>query len=222
MPNKTVYFLIDCSGSMYGARADAVNNAMQKVVGLAVPEIIVQTTVDSKIYFKVYGFSDEFPGKLMEFVGKTPVEQFTTWSDIDQSMFNGGTPTGAALQGIINDITGGNRGEPDPNAVSPAIILISDGAPNGSNPTYEEVLECAEKGNPKEVKAFRKSLRVAIGINLGNDPEGEQGRASLKMFGRVSDRMAKEGIEPYYDCSSDYVDNLVKILISATVMASLD
>lgn len=29
---KTVYFLIDCSGSMYGNRRDAVHTTMKKVV----------------------------------------------------------------------------------------------------------------------------------------------------------------------------------------------
>ncbi|MBQ2717988.1 MAG: VWA domain-containing protein [Clostridia bacterium] len=214
--NKTVYFVIDCSGSMHGSRADAVNTAMQKVVQEAIPEIKAQKNNDLQISFKVLGFSDAFSGKVCELMPKTDLDDFTDWDFIDQETFNGGTPTGAALQAVIDDLKGGNRGEPDMNAVAPAIILISDGEPNGSSPTYEEVLKCAEKGNPDEVKMFRKALRVALGICVD-----ERGRESLVKFGKLSDKLEKAGYKSYYDCSDTYVDDFVNILKSMTVNMSI-
>ena len=214
--NKTVYFLIDCSGSMYGTRGDAVNTAMQKVAAEVIPEIRGQKSDDLNISFLVLGFSDAHAERVFEIMPKTALEDFNVWDPIDPETFNGGTPTGAAIQAVIQDILGGNRGEPDANAVAPAIILISDGMPNGSNPTYEEVLQCAEKGGPKEVVAFRRALRVALGMSVD-----EAGKQSLKQFGKVSKKMEAAGIEAYYDCSENFVDRFVEILKSVTINVSV-
>ncbi len=211
---KTVYFVIDCSGSMYGPRADAVNIAMRKVVEEAIPEIKVRKVNDLELSFKVIGFSDAFPGGLEEIVPLTSLDEFNEWNDLLPEKFYGGTPTGAALESIILDIQGGKHGEPDADAVSPAIILISDGMPTDGQ-HYETVLKKAIKGDPTEVRQFRKSLRVAIGINVD-----EQGRSSLQTFGEVSKKMAGEGLKAYYDCSDSYLDDIAVILAKATIMAS--
>ncbi len=214
--NKTVYFLIDCSGSMYGNRGDAVNTAMEKVVSEAIPAIKAQKNDDLSISFVVLGFSDAFNGKVVELMPRTELDDFDHWDAIESDMFNGGTPTGAGLKAVIDDLNGGRRGEPDPNAVAPVIILISDGEPNGDNPTYDAVMECAVKGGPNENKMFRKAIRVALGMDVN-----DTGRASLKKFGSVSAKMASAGVASYYDCSEDYVDDFVSILKSVTVNASV-
>lgn len=214
--NKTVYLLIDCSGSMYGARADAVNTAMQKIVYEGIPEIKKLKSETLDIYFKVLGFSSDHRNDVFEILPKTALEDFNQWDNIDPETFCGGTPTGAAIKAVIDDLVGGNRGEFNVNDAAPAIILISDGMPNGDNPTYEEVMECAVKGGPKEVKAFRKALRIALGMSVD-----DAGRESLKKFGDVSDKMKKAGIESYYDCSEEYIGKFVEILKSATVKASV-
>ena len=214
MYNKTVYFLIDCSGSMYGKRADAVNIAMAKVVDEILPQVRKLKTNEVDLYFKVLGFTGAHRDKVFEIVPKTSLEDFMSWDPIDPEAFSGSTPTGAALQKVIEDLQGGdNHGEPDLNAVAPAIILISDGEPTDKDPTYEEMLECAVKGGPHEVKAFRKALRVALGISVE-----DKGRESLKKFGQVSEKL--EGISAYYDCSEAYVDELARILMYVTMVAS--
>lgn len=214
--NKTVYFLIDCSGSMYPNRGDAVNTAMEKIVTEAVPDIKAQKNDDLNITFVFLGFSDQFQGKVVELMPRADLDEFDHWDRIEPDMFNGGTPTGAAIQAIIDDMNGGQRGEPSPKAVAPVIILISDGEPNGDNPTYDEVLECAVKGGPKENLMFRRAIRIALGMDVN-----EAGRQSLKKFGSVSTKMASAGIASYYDCSEDYVDDFVSILKSVTVNASI-
>lgn len=213
--NKTVYFLIDCSGSMYGKRGDAVNDAMEEVAKKVVPEIIAQKNADMKIKFKVLGFSGE--NTIKQIVGETDLEDFAKqWQPIPAAAFDGGTPTGAAIQAVIQDIQGGCHGDKDPDALPPAIILISDGEPNGKDPTYDEVLECAVKGGDKEIADFRRTIRIAIGMNVN-----DSGRESLKKFGNVSNKMAKNGIPSYYDCSDQYTDQFIEILKSATMMASM-
>ncbi|MBO4472836.1 MAG: VWA domain-containing protein [Clostridia bacterium] len=215
--NKTVYFLIDCSGSMYGSRADAVNNAMAQVVSQVFDDIRGTKDATLNLSFVVLGFTDAHKDKVFEIVPKTALEDFKTWDPIDPEAFNGGTPTGAALKKVIDDLQGGAyHGDVDVNAVAPAIILISDGEPNGKDPTYEEMLECAEKGNPHEVTAFRKALRVALGISVN-----DAGRESLKKFGKVSARMERSGIAAYYDCSEQYASEFAEILKSVTINASM-
>ena len=215
--NKTVYMLIDCSGSMYGARADAVNNAMEKIVTEGIPEIRKMETADLNISFVVLGFSDNFPNKVIEFLPKTSLEDFNSWNRIESEMFEGGTPTGAAIQAVIDDIKGAStHGDKDISAIPPAILLISDGLPNGTNPTYEEALTAADKNSPTYVPMFRRALRVALAINVD-----DEGRESLKKFGSVSAKMQAKGLESYYECSDQYLDQFVEIIKSATVNASV-
>lgn len=209
MKKKTVYFLIDCSGSMYGARGDAVNAAMEKVVTNVIPEVVKADNSELKIKFKVLGFSGE--DKVVTILPETDLENFTEWKPIPGEAFNGGTPTGAAIQAVIQDIQGGSHGDIDPEALPPAIILISDGEPNGTNPTYDEVMKCAESGSSNCVDNFQRAIRVAIGMNVE-----DSGRESLKKFGNVSKTMRKDGISAYYDCSEEYVDEFAKILMSVT------
>lgn len=210
---KTIYFLIDCSGSMDGARADAVNNAMQRVVQEALPVIKMNKDETIDLSFVAYGFSDCFPTGVKELMGKTDLDDFTQWEDIESDMFKGGTPTGVGIQAVIDDISCADRGV---NDAVPAIILISDGMPNCGTPSYEEVMKKAIKGDPCENPIFRRSLRFAIGINVDDD-----GRRSLMQFGNVSRKMQASGIQSYYDCSEQYVDNLIEIIKSATINASL-
>ena len=217
MPNKTIYFLIDCSGSMYGARADAVNTAMEKIVNEVIPQVRLLKAADLDLYFMVLGFNDMLTDKVVEIVPKTSVDDFNQWPPIEQDFFNGGTPTGAAIERVIQDLQGGVRGEPDVNAVVPAIFLISDGEPNGSNPTYEEVMECAVKDSPKEVRAFRKAIRIAFAMNVTDD----RAKESLKKFGSVSAKMAARGLQGYYECSDEYLDYFVDIIMTATMNVSV-
>lgn len=214
--NKTVYFLIDCSGSMYGNRANAVNTAMERIAVEVVPEIRKQKNADLNISFMFLGFSDSFPDKVVELMPRTDLDDFNMWKRIPDSQFNGGTPTGAAIEKVIQDLQGGVHGEPDPNAVAPVIILVSDGAPNGTNPSYDEIMECAVKGGPKEIRLFRKALRVALAMDVD-----ASGRASLQKFGKVSDRMEKAGISAYHECQNEYTKDFIEILMSVTLNASV-
>lgn len=215
--NKTVYFLIDCSGSMHGNRADAVNVAMRKIVDEAIPDIKAQKNADLDLTFLVLGFRDVGDNNnVFEIVSRTDLDDFNQWNPIPSEVFKGGTPTGAAIQAVVDDLTGSNYGDVDVNRVAPVIILVSDGMPtDGDN--YDKVLEYGVKGGPNEVVLFRKALRVALGMDVAAD-----GKQSLERFGKLSKKMESAGIKAYYDCSEKYVDSFVEILKSVTINASLD
>ncbi len=198
---RTVYFLIDLSDSMRGSYGDAVNTAMEVVAKTIVPQIMYQKSADLTISFKVIGFKGE---KDIRLLADVPFEDFPkTWKPIPEVEFGGGTPTGAAIKAVIVDILGYLHGDVDSDALPPVLILISDGISNGRNPTYEEVMECADRNSPRYVSAFRKAVRVAIGVNVE-----EEGRAALQKFGAISHYMRQIGIQPYYDCSAGYPEQL--------------
>ena len=214
MRKKTTYIIIDRSGSMNGARADAVNLAMQGVMRDVLPEVLSQKDADMEPMIAVLTYSSD---GIDWYVPKTKMEDVKgDWLPIDASKFYGGTPTGEAIAKVIEDINTGDYGEPDPDAVPPAIILISDGMPNGQNPSYEEVLQRAEKDHVQYCADFRHANRIAIGIQVD-----ATGRESLKAFGRVSSSIASMGFEPYYDCTDDNLQALVAIIKSCTLGATV-
>ena len=169
------------------------------------PIIKDEKSADLDIRFKVIGFKGERDVRVLADASQ---EDFSTaWKPLPGNAFDGGTPTGAAIQAVIDDIQGGMHGDVDPDAFSPAIILISDGLPNGKEPTYEEVLECADGNSPKYVRAFRMITRVAIGMGVD-----EESRKSFQKFGSVPSSMKRGGILPYYDYFADAPEQLFESL----------
>ena len=220
MSKKTVYILIDSSGSMSGDRADAVNSAMRAVVSEAIPDALEKKDAELDIYFAVLTFTTDKndPSKLiLDWVlPKTEIGNISSWLDIEQEKFIGGTPTGEAIAKVVDDINGGNLGEPDPQSVAPAILLISDGMPNGNTISYEEALKFGDKTSDKFCPAYGRSNRIAIGINVDDD-----GRNSLKKFGRLSSTMKAKGYESYYDVSDQDLGAIVDLIKSNTIGLSL-
>ena len=218
MQNKTTYIMIDTSGSMRDcpthSRSSAVNQAMREVMEEILPRVLAEKDSEVVPYIAVLLFS----GRSIEWhIPRTKMEDVSgNWLDIELSKFDGGTPTGEAIKTVIDDITNGCNGEPDPDAVAPAFLLISDGMPNGSNPTYEEALGYADKNNPNYSPAFRHSNRIAIGIQVD-----ASGRDSLKKFGRVSNSVEAQGFDSYYDCTDSKRTALVEIIKSCTFALSV-
>ena len=116
------------------------------------------------------------------------------WPGIDDDLFEGATPTGAAIAEVVQKIGAGPHGEPvDPDMLAPSILLISDGEPNGKNPTYEEALDAALQD-----KAFKRANRIALAVDVDND-----GKESLQKFGRLSSSLKAQGLEPYMEATDD-------------------
>jgi uncharacterized protein YegL len=212
---KTVYILIDTSGSMTAnGRSDAVNQAMSDIMNDVLPEVLRQKDAELEPSLAVLTFSSE---AIDWYIPKIKMEdiQPDAWEPIER--FYGGTPTGEAIAKVIEHIQTGYYGEPDPEAVAPAFLLLSDGMPTASEPSYEEVLEREKKEHPQYCAEFRRSNRIAIGINVDDD-----GRNSLLKFGRVSSSMQREGYQPYYDCTDNNKQALIDIIKSCTLALSIN
>lgn len=192
--NMTVYFLLDCSASMYGERADMLNLFMDMLSSDIFPEILIQKNSDMKIKISVLGFSGARNPEAFYMLPKLELEEFCIkWRPLGAKSFDGDAPVGAAIEAVIYELNDGH-GDRDPDAVAPLILLISDGSFSGRAPTYEDVLQYAVKGGDREDTLFRRSLKIAVGINAD-----EEGRQNLKRFGRVSHMMERRGISTYYD-----------------------
>ena len=211
---KTIYFLIDCSESMR-AHVDAVNKTMQMIFVDAFPEIILRKCEDLDMVLTVFGFSGDFPGNVKVLMEKTDIKDIDKWNDLDSSLFGGKTTIGAGIQAAIDDFFYGDYGPDDP---APAIILISDGKPDNGSPSYDEVMEKAVKGSPNEITRFRKTLRIAIGVNT--DDAGIQ---SLQRFGAntLNARLTNKGVYTYYDCDEAFIGDLVTIFVDTPILATV-
>lgn len=153
MPRKvmTLFYIVDTSGSMSGAKIGALNAAVRET--LPIIEEISKTNSDSKIKVSVLEFSSG-----CEWMYPTPIEvESFEWRDLQAS---GLTSLGEAYDelseklshshGFMNEATG---------SFAPVIILLSDGAPTDSP---EHALE-----KLKSNKWFNVATKVAIAI--GND-----------------------------------------------------
>lgn len=219
MKQKTVYILIDTSGSMHDTtehtRASAVNQAMSQVMNEVLPRVLQEKDAELELSIAVLTFSST---KIEWHIPRTKMELVAgNWLDIDSESFYGGTPTGEAIKTVIDDMKTGCYGENNPDAVASAILLLSDGEPNGDNPTYEEVLQYADKENANYFPPFRYSNRIAIGIQVD-----EAGRESLKKFGRISSSIAESGHQAYYDCTDDDTQALIDVIKSCTLALSIN
>lgn len=217
---KTIYFVIDASGSMRDRRAGIINTAMRGVFEDVIPDIISNSDNKLELSIAVLLFSDRFPDGVKWIMPKTSMEsianQNETWTDMSNDDFFGGTPTGQGILAVINDCNYTNNGEADFNTVAPAIILITDGGANTGTPSFEDVLEYENRSNVNYSEIFRHSIRVAIGIDVSDSDRIDQ----LKRFGKVSTGMAARGLKPYYDHSEKYADELIEIIKSVTKMSS--
>jgi uncharacterized protein YegL len=144
-----VFFLVDCSGSMSGAKINSLNMAMR----MAVPEMrkaaLGNPLVD--VVVRVLRFSD---GAAWHVEGPVPVGEFE-WSDL---VAGGDTDMGHALAlaaSVMPTLSAAARQFP------PVVVLMSDGQPSDD---FEHGL--------RELLATRagaKAVRVAIAIGSDAD-----------------------------------------------------
>jgi len=218
--NKNLIFSVDCSGSMYGPRGDAVNEAMRGVFSGPLKEVVDNPSSDFELSVGVLAYRGDNEITWLVNPQKVDSNFNCTWNDIPQDFFYGGTPTGAAILSVFEYLKQSGNGEPDEEMLRPVIVLLSDGEPNGVNPTYEEAIQMlTDKEHPLyqnsgNGKLLYHSNRVAIGINVS--PEG---RETLKAFVKTSKSL--EGCSLYYDCTdANLKSDLKRILSSLTKAAS--
>ncbi len=149
VPRRTMvlFFVVDCSGSMSGAKIGTVNSAIEEIV----PELkeISETNADAQIKIATLAFSTG-----ARWVDSAPIaaENFR-WNYLDA---NGVTDLGEACMQLneklsrnafMSDVTG---------SFAPAIFLMSDGEPTDN---YKHGLEKLKQNN-----WFKKAIKVALAI----------------------------------------------------------
>lgn len=151
-----VFFIIDISGSMKGAKIGAVNDAMRNLIN----ELPKKENNAAEIKIAIMEFSTRanwrtiYPQNVSDFV----------YQDIEQVY--GGTFYGAAFSALNQKLSPKEFLISTAGAYTPLIIFMTDGKPSDPG-CYKDELDELKKN-----KWFQHSTRAAIAIDEGaDDPE---------------------------------------------------
>ena len=155
----TMFFLVDASGSMEGAKMGAVNSAIEEMI----PDLrdLSESNADAEIKLAVLKFATD-----CEWATPAPIslERFGDWEPIAA---DGLTALGAACAELCSKLsqkTGFMTREASPfGYYAPVIILLSDGGPTDDFETGLSKL--------KENKWYKSALKIAIAI--GNEVDND-------------------------------------------------
>lgn len=159
LPRKMcpVIFLLDTSGSMYGAPIGAVNAAIESVM----PELISMndSNPDNEIKVAVLTFDFNAEWKFGGDELLSPEEVKNSWNDLDA---NGSTSMGAAFR-ALNEKLSISHGfmKRASGSVAPVLFLLTDGEPTDD---YQDGLQRLKANN-----WYKIAVRVAIGYGNSND-----------------------------------------------------
>ncbi len=145
-----LFFIVDTSGSMKGAKMGTVNNAINEVI----PEIkdISETNADAQIKIATLEFS-----LGCRWVDPQPISaENYRWNYLEAS---GVTDLGAACIELNKKLSTSGFMAEAAGSFAPAIFLMSDGEPTDN---FQDALEVLKRNN-----WFKKAIKVAIAI--GND-----------------------------------------------------
>mgnify|MGYP003374701768 CR=1 FL=1 len=145
------FWVVDCSGSMYGEKIGIVNNTIQECI----PEMraAADNNPNAQLLIRALQFSS---GASWITSNPVPIEDYG-WEDMDA---NGLTELGKAF-----DLLTAQLGIPPmpERALPPVIVLLSDGFPTDE---YKKSLE-----KLKKLPWFRKAVKIAISIGKDADDE---------------------------------------------------
>lgn len=145
------FWVVDCSGSMYGEKIGIVNNTIQECI----PEMrnSADNNPNAQLLIRALQFSS---GASWITTSPVPVENYS-WEDMDA---NGLTELGKAFDLLAAQLSI----PPMPSrALPPVIVLLSDGQPTDD---YKKSLDKL-KGMPW----FRKAVKIAISIGQDADDD---------------------------------------------------
>lgn len=149
VPRRTMvlFFVVDCSGSMYGSKIGTVNTAIEEVI----PELkdISETNADAQIKVATLQFST---GARWNETAPVPAEVFR-WNYLDA---NGLTDLGEACNQLNEKLSRNAFMSDTTGSFAPAIFLLSDGEPTDN---YKHGLDKLKKNN-----WFKKAIKVAVAI----------------------------------------------------------
>ena len=145
------FWVVDCSGSMYGEKIGIVNNTIQECI----PEMrnSADNNPNAQLLIRALQFSS---GASWITTSPVPVENYS-WEDMEA---NGLTELGKAFDLLAAQLSI----PPMPaRALPPVIVLLSDGQPTDD---YKKSLDKL-KGKPW----FRKAVKIAISIGQDADDD---------------------------------------------------
>lgn len=149
VPRRTMvlFFVVDTSGSMSGAKIGTVNSAIEEIV----PELkdISESNADAQIKVATLSFSTG-----AKWIDSAPVaaENFR-WNYLDA---NGVTDLGEACRQLNEKLSRNAFMSDATGSFAPAIFLMSDGEPTDN---YKHGLDILKQNN-----WFKKAIKVAIAI----------------------------------------------------------
>ena len=154
VPRRTMvlFFLVDTSGSMQGAKIGAVNSAIEEVV----PELkdISENNADSRIKIAALTFSTG-----ARWINTEPLDAGDfRWNYLDAS---GVTDLGEACVKLNEKLSRNAFMREATGSFAPAIFLLSDGVPTDD---YKHGLDKLKENN-----WFKKAIKVAVAI--GDDAD---------------------------------------------------
>lgn len=145
------FWVVDCSGSMYGEKMGTVNHAIQSTV----PEMVdaARNNPNARLLVRTLTFSTG-----ADWVNTDPVEiEAFTWEDLTAE---GVTDLGKAFELLADQLTIPPMTD---RALPPVIVLLSDGCPTDDyRPALERLLAL-----PWGKKAVR--IAISIGRDADND-----------------------------------------------------
>ena len=147
-----LFFLVDTSGSMYGEKMGALNDAIRETV----PDLkdLSQSNPDAAIKIAVMQFDTN-----VRWLYPQPIdsEQFR-WNDLQAG---GLTELGAALLELNGKLSKTQFMQEAAGSYAPVLILLSDGGPTDN---FDSALEVIKKN-----AWFKHAIKIAIAI--GNDAD---------------------------------------------------
>ena len=145
------FWVVDCSGSMYGEKIGIVNNTIQECI----PEMrsAADNNPNAQLLIRALQFSS---GASWITSSPVPVEDYG-WEDMDA---NGLTELGKAFDLLAAQLSIPPMPE---RALPPVIVLLSDGQPTDD---YKKSME-----KLKKLPWFRKAVKIAISIGQDADDE---------------------------------------------------
>lgn len=143
------FWIVDCSGSMYGEKIGAVNHAIQSVI----PEMVdaASNNPNAQLLVRTLQFSS---GASWVTSAPVPVEDFA-WDDLQAG---GVTDMGAAFELLSAQLTIPPMSD---RALPPVLVLLSDGQPTDDYKTGLDKLLHLPWG--------KKAVRIAISIGQDAD-----------------------------------------------------
>lgn len=186
-----LFFLVDTSGSMYGEKIGALNDAIRETV----PDLkdLSDGNPDAAIKIAVLQFDTD-----VRWLYPQPIESGDfRWNDLE---VGGLTSLGAALRELDSKLSKKQFLQEAAGSYAPVIILLSDGGPTDD---FENALNQIKQNN-----WFKHAIKVAIAI--GNDADKNvlvqfTGRTELVV--EVHNKSALKAIIKFVSVTSSQVNS---------------